>query len=975
MAIKFRVLTFAVIAACAAGRLSAQTIDLANGGADQLWRGASNGARAGFWLDQGPLSTGDSRRDLVVGAPGDGGMAGRVYVLYGGPIRTGSFVLSSAEATITGDAPGDGFGTSTAIGNITNLEGSSRRDIAVGAPGILNGRGRVYLFRGGLGQAASLTTANAVLTITGNTGDQLGAMLASADLNNDGYRDIVIGAPGTNRIYVINGSATLSGTIDLSTTAASSVITGAGIGQIITAGDVTGDEIYDLLIGAPTASNSRGAVYLVAGRATGGFPSSVSLPTDASALFTGIDANDLAGSSIRIADVDSDGRRDIVISAPGGDGPDGSRTDAGETYIIWGTSATVQSTSLSGAPVTLYGPSSSARLGAFVTAGDINRDTPNDLVLLAPGPANSTGQLIIYYGRNRSGIGTLQSDGRRLVDFAAPNQIDRVILSDASSGPLVAAQVFEVTGEGARDIIVSSPYATTDSGALSGYVYFTISPKLTLSRSSLPVGTTSGGTATGTFEIRNASSIPITWTVRSNQSWITVSPTSGSSVSGSPATLTVNVSAAGLPPGSYPGSITATSTSRDLEMSLPVNVTLNVVTTPSVTSNVAFPTPAGTPITFTASASGGSGSLEYKFWRYKVGSGWTMAKDYSTSNTLDWTPAPTETGDFVIQAWVRVAGSASSYDAYGSLGTFTISRAAPNVTDVTANVAFPTPPGQPITFTATSVGGIAPVQYKFWRYKASTGWAMIRDWASSASASWTPGASDEGSYTLQVWARNGGATGDPDSYRAMDFTIARTTPSVQSVNANRTFPSPTGAAITWTAIASGGTAGPLQFRFWRYNAGTGAWTLAQDYSASNTYTWTPSAGDAGSYLVQVWVRSAGSAASYEAYGSTPTFSIVRPTVTITSFGTTTAFPVSAGTTITWTAQATGGSGALEYLFYRYNSGTGVWSLVQSYGSSSSFTWTPSTAEKGTYVLQVWVRSVGSTDSYEAYSSTGYFTIQ
>ena len=39
----------------------------------------------------------------------------------------------------------------------------------------------------------------------GAPGDQLGTTLATADLNNDGYREIVIGAPGTNRVYVIRG--------------------------------------------------------------------------------------------------------------------------------------------------------------------------------------------------------------------------------------------------------------------------------------------------------------------------------------------------------------------------------------------------------------------------------------------------------------------------------------------------------------------------------------------------------------------------------------------------------------------------------------------------------------------------------------------------------------------------------------------------------------------------------------------------
>jgi len=963
-----------VVLGVAVSKAGAQstTIDLAAGGAEQTWRGVEPGARAGLWLDQGAVSGSDSRRDLIVGAPGDAGTVGRVYILFGGPVRSGDFTMATAEASIRGASAGDLFGRATAAGNILNLEGQFPRNLVVGAPGASGGRGVVYLFAGGFHEGTSLTTSNAVLTILGNTGDQIGSTLATADLNNDGRRDIIIGAPGTGRIYVINGSASLSGTIDLSTTSPSSTITGADIGSVITAGDVTGDNVSDLLIGVPTFSNSRGVVYLLAG---GSLPSSVSLPSAANATFTGIDANDLAGSSIRIADVDADGKSDILISAPGGDGPTGSRTDAGETYIIWGISGVPASMTLSSAPVTIFGDAPSARLGAYVTAGDINRDIWNDVVMLAPGAAGSTGQLCIYYGRNRSTIGTLQADGRRFVDFAVAGQMDRRILSDAAAGPLVFAQVYEVTGEGARDIVVTSPYAATDSGALSGNVYFTISAKLNVSPSAVELGAAQGGVGTTSFEVRDYSTIEITWAATPSQPWLTVSPGSGSAVDGNPASLTVSANAAGMAPGSYSAAVTVKSTSRELEMSLPVAVTFNVLTLPTLTSSTAFPAQAGTPITFTASTSGGTGSFQYKFYRYKYGAGWTMVQDYGSSNTWSWTPAQSDSGTYVLQVWVRTTGSTASYEAYQASDVFSILPAKPDMTALRANVAFPAATGTPITFTADATGGIAPLQYKFWRYKSGAGWTMARDWSSANSFTWTPGASDVGTYTLQAWVRNAGATGDPDSWKALDFTVSNSSAvQIQSVTANRSFPSGTGTPITWTAMASGGSAGPLQYRFWRYNNSTGSWTLAQDYSASNTYTWTPGYADVGSYTLQVWVRSAGSTASYEAWVATSTFSIVRVGVTITSFSASRSFPSAPGTPITWTATATGGSGTLEYKFYRYKYGSG-WTLVQDYGSSNTLTWTPGAGDTGDYVLQVWVRSVGSGVDYEAYAATDVFRIQ
>src|SRR5204862_8123107 len=120
-----------------------------------------------------------------------------------------------------------------------------------------------------------------------------------------------------------------------------------------------------------------------------------SLPTAAAATFTGIDAGDLAGTSIRLADMDADGHRDILIGAPAADGPANGRTDAGEVYLLWG-GAPFTSRSLAAADVTFYGRPGE-RLGASIGAGDVNRDQPNDAVMLAEAAASGTGILYVYY--------------------------------------------------------------------------------------------------------------------------------------------------------------------------------------------------------------------------------------------------------------------------------------------------------------------------------------------------------------------------------------------------------------------------------------------------------------------------------------------------------------------------------------------------------------------------------------------------
>ncbi|CAN5543653.1 hypothetical protein BH23ACI1_BH23ACI1_26770 [soil metagenome] len=543
---------------------TAQDISLGAGGSDTTWVGTQPNAAAGLWLDQGGVSAGDTRRDLIVGSPGGPAVPGAVYVIFGGgPDRTGDFVLSSADTVITSSEPGNRFGFATAAANIRNLEPSIPRNLVVGAPGANGGRGAVYLFHAGFHSAGpQQSEANAVFVVHGAPGDQLGTALATADLDNDGYREIIIGAPGNNRVYIIRGEAGLSGTVDLATSPAHRTIGAPGIGTVLAAGDVTGDGIYDLLIGAP----SQNVVYLFVG-ATG------TVPSTAAGSFSGVNPGDQAGASIRILDINGDDKPDLAIGAPGAGGPDGGRAQAGSVYLFIGPVGT-GAMSLASSHAVFFGPTAGWRAGESLAAGDINRDKPNDLVVHGPGGASGAGELAIYYGRSANSIGSLQPNGRRFVDFAVPGQVSRRILGDPGAGPITAVQVYEVTGEGARDVIVG--VAGADSG--TGKLYFTISPKLRLSTRSLTLAVNRGGTAISPspVEVRNASTVFINWQTSSNRPWLSTSPTSGSADHNHTASLFVIAESGALASGTHTGRVTVASNSPDLEMAIPIDVTLHV---------------------------------------------------------------------------------------------------------------------------------------------------------------------------------------------------------------------------------------------------------------------------------------------------------------------------------------------------------------------------------------------------------------
>jgi len=80
-----------------------------------------------------------------------------------------------------------------------------------------------------------------------------------------------------------------------------------------------------------------------------------------------------------------------------------------------------------------------------------------------------------------------------------------------------------------------------------------------------------------------------------------------------------------------------------------------------------------------------------------------------------------------------------------------------------------------------------------------------------------------------------------------------------------------------------------------------------------------------------------------------------------------------GTPITWTAYAAGGSATLEYRFWLLNQTTATWSELRGYAPSNAVVWTPNVA--GSYVVQVWVRSTGSTASYDSLRNSEPFAVQ
>ena len=212
-----------------------------------LHLGSLNGAN-GFWLvgeAAGDMSgssvssagdvNGDGYADILVGAPYypglGGGDEGRSYVVFGGPGigSIGSFALKSLNGANGFKLDGEGGGSGYSVASAGDINGDGFGDLLIGAPfwgSGLEERGRTYVVFGGPGISSpepfALSSLNGIngfkLDGEGST-DKSGYSVSSAgDINGDKVMDLIIGAPGHNNsagrsyINIISGLSSETGT-------------------------------------------------------------------------------------------------------------------------------------------------------------------------------------------------------------------------------------------------------------------------------------------------------------------------------------------------------------------------------------------------------------------------------------------------------------------------------------------------------------------------------------------------------------------------------------------------------------------------------------------------------------------------------------------------------------------------------------------------------------------------------------------
>ncbi len=434
----------------------------------------------------------------------------------------------------------------------------------------------------------------------------------------------------------------------------------------------------------------------------------------------------------------------------------------------------------------------------------------------------------------------------------------------------------------------------------------------------------------------------------------------------SSASWNFNPMSLGLTPGDYTVRVEARhvgAVNLEATNTLPFTFTTPPASAVTLTPSLISPATIGTPVTFTAAASGGSGNYEYKFFLRAPGGVLTAVRDYSTTPTWNWSTTGLAAGTYQVVVHARNVGSTSIYETFKSIG-YVLAPPASAVT-LTPSLISPATIGTPVTFTAAASGGSGNYEYKFFLRAPGGVLTAVRDYSTTPTWNWSTTGLAAGTYQVVVHARNVGSTSIYETFKSIGYVLA---PPASAVTLTPSLISPAtiGTPVTFTAAASGGS-GNYEYKFFLRAPG-GVLTAVRDYSTTPTWNWSTTGLAAGTYQVVVHARNVGSTFSYETFRSID-YALAPPASTVTLIPSLVS-PKTVGTSISFTGAASGGSGSYEYKFFLRVPG-GALTAVRDYSTTPTWNWSTTGLAAGTYQVVVHARNVGSTFSYETFRSIDY----
>ncbi|MDZ7333716.1 MAG: FG-GAP-like repeat-containing protein [candidate division KSB1 bacterium] len=358
----------------------------------------------GYYVSGNGDANGDGYDDFLIGAPAGnelgGPNPGYAFLFLGKATADWGFdcvARDAADAYWMGSHAYDHVGQAVAM--LGDINGDGFDDFLIGAPLNDDGSeesGKAYLFLGkasGWRRGADIEAAANASFICQYYKAWAGYTVSSAgDMNGDGMADFLIGAPFLDRwggrVYLFFGRKKADWGANFDIDHADVIFQGENYGDkagwsVASAGDVNGDGLSDILIGAygnDHQAAQAGKVYLILGRKSN-WQRIVQL-NEAEASWYGERIDDQAGwSAASVPDLNYDGCDEILIGAWHNDQ---IGDNCGKAYLIYGKPSGWQTDqSLAGVTDYFVGEYDGDYAGYCVTGNDANGDGLGDIWISA----------------------------------------------------------------------------------------------------------------------------------------------------------------------------------------------------------------------------------------------------------------------------------------------------------------------------------------------------------------------------------------------------------------------------------------------------------------------------------------------------------------------------------------------------------------------------------------------------------------
>lgn len=312
----------------------------------------------------------------------------------------------------------------------------------------------------------------------------LGYSLAAGDLDGDGMIDLAVGSPGfgsvsygslRGAVYLfLSSQGQAAGEIDLAKAEAEVRLMGADAsftGYALAVGDLNGDGIDDLAVGAPRSEGPDGeavlgVVFIFYGSES--WAAQLATTADADVIIQGEKTDGQFGAQLAIGDFNGDGIADLFAAAPAYEDLDAEA--AGKVYGFLGgnldAEIDLRLVEVEG-DIEIVGERTAQRLGQGLAVGEMNGDGYDDLALGAPGlapPLPGSGDKENFAGTGYVFLGREVPSTLRL-DLAADAPDTRLAWSGQLNNLGAALAIGDIDDDGLGDLLLAAPNLPSKSAA------------------------------------------------------------------------------------------------------------------------------------------------------------------------------------------------------------------------------------------------------------------------------------------------------------------------------------------------------------------------------------------------------------------------------------------------------------------------------------------------------------------------------